>query len=794
MATLSQALEQMVAAGMPAPPQGPYADGRFHRYGPKKRCWYKLHEYRSASGRQFISGAFGYWGRIDSMKIEHDVSGIAPEELEQLRRSQADTEARELGKRVERARFAANRARQQWKAARAAPKDAAVHCPYLEKKGVQPDSGLRFFADGTLAVPMLRYDITEEQDADPDWQGPRRLVGLQKIAPDGTKRFNKGMWKEGAMCRLGRKPKDGELLVLAEGVATALSLRQALEREHPVFVAFDCYNLLPAAKILRALYPGSPMLICADDDFATEGNPGRTLAVRAAQAVRHAHVVAPSFECVAQRGEKDTDFNDLHARAGLEAVKAQLSAALSEVRAAAPASSTAAPSPARGGQGGGEPDWDLHDSLLSRFTLIYPSDTAFDAHIGKPVKVEHMRLMFGKRAVAMWLGSARKRVVATENVVFDPSEASDPATTVNLFRGIRMQPSAEASCDRLIELLAYLCGEDHRVLDWVLKWTALPLQRVGAKMQTAIVMYGEEGTGKNLFWGAVRAIYGDHAGIISQMQLQSQFNTWLSAKLFLIANEVVTRHEMRHHVGYLKTLITEPEIYINRKMIDERREENHANLVFLSNEIQPMQIGPRDRRYMVIKTPSIRDEAFYRAVGAEIRAGGAAALYRYLLDLDLSDFNEHAKPIETEAKRELVELGMPASQLFWQDLHDNVLGLPYGPALATDVYKAYQAWCIRNGEKMPERINRFLPSFMALNGVRRVDARVPDPDKPLEIAVAPEALRKRRVLVMGEPDLDQEQERQRRMRGIAEFRRALKEYLREDLSHFGRSGSREEAA
>jgi putative DNA primase/helicase len=206
-------------------------------------------------------------------------------------------------------------------------------------------------------------------------------------------------------------------------------------------------------------------------------------------------------------------------------------------------------------------------------------------------------------------------------------------------------------------------------------------------MQTAVVMYGDEGTGKNLLWGALRAIYGDHAGLITQMQLQGNFNSWLSAKLFLIANEVVTRHEMRHHVGYLKNLITEPEIYINRKMVDERREDNHANIVFLSNELQPLQIAPRDRRYMVIRTPKVRDLDFYKAVGgrgARRRRGGAVsppARGR------ARGFNEHAKPIETQAKRDLIELGMPASQLYWQDLHDNVLGLPYVPALATDVYR-----------------------------------------------------------------------------------------------------------
>jgi phage/plasmid primase-like uncharacterized protein len=455
MATISQALDQMIAAGMPAPPHGMVvADARFHRYGPKKRCWYKLHEFHASNGRQFISGSFGYWGLIESMKIERDLAGVDPAEIARLNQSQADTEKRELEKRVRRARDAAARALQQWHSARAVLKPEQ-RCPYLDKKGVKAEKGLRYFSDGSLVVPMLRYDVTDEQDKDPAWQGPRRVVGLQKIAPDGSKRFNKGMWKEGAMCRLGKKPKDGELLVIAEGVATALSGREAIEQLHPVFIAFDCYNLVPAAKILRAQYPSSPILFVADDDFATDGNPGATMAAKAAAAVGQARVVKPSFGEL-ERGEKDTDFNDLHARAGLDAVRAQLVAAIALLKMEKP------PAAAAGGKGAQqEPDWDLHDGLLRRFTLVYPSDTAFDFEIGKLVKVEHMRLMFGKKPVQIWLGSARKRVVSPESVVFDPSETCDPETTVNLFRGIRMKPSAETSCDRLIELLAYLCNEDH---------------------------------------------------------------------------------------------------------------------------------------------------------------------------------------------------------------------------------------------------------------------------------------------------------------------------------------------
>jgi putative DNA primase/helicase len=708
------------------------------RYGPKKRCWYKLHEvHEHRTGRQFISGTFGYWGLIESMKIERDLSGIGPGRARaaQPRRSRGPRSGAE--KRAERARFAARAPRSNG-TRRACGAETRAALPLPRQEGRRARQGLRFSRRRHAVVPMLRYDVTDEQDKPIRLAGPRRLVGLQKIAPDGSKRFNKGMWKEGAMCRLGKKPKDGELVLVAEGVATALSRARRSSASTPVFVAFDCYNLKPAAKILRALYPSSPILFFADDDLRHRGQSRRRRwrrRRRLRSARRASFCLRSARSSAGPRTPTSTTARPFRDR-GLR----------TPVRAAAEtprwrpedAGECCGPGGAGGGKGGGEPDWDLHDALLERFTLVYPSDTAFDdrdrqAREGR-AHAPHVR-QEADRSVAR-LGAQARRVA--ESVLFDPSEACDPVhdgESLPRHQDEALGGGLVRQADRAAALsLRRGRRSEHADLDWVLKWAAYPLQHVGAKMQTAVVMYGEEGTGKNLFWGAVRAIYGDHAGVITQMQLQGQFNTWLSAKLFLIANEVVTRHEMRHHVGYLKNLITEPEIYINRKMVDERREENHANMVFLSNELQPLQINPRDRRYMVIRTPGAREEEFYKAVGAEIRAGGAGALYRYLLDLELGDFNEHAKPLETQAKRELIELGMPASQLFWQDLHDNVLGLPYVPALATDLYKAYQVWCVRNGEKMPERINRFLPSFMSLNGVRRVDARVPDPDRPLEVA------------------------------------------------------------
>lgn len=793
MATLDQALQQMLADGMPPFPDGvPRLDtNRVIRYGPKRTAWYRLFEFLARNGKRYISGAYGIWGRLDSTKIRSDFEGMHDDERERLQRSIAELERRDREKRAAKAAFASNRAKQQWDGARAKLPDG-IECAYLKKKGVSAEKGLRFFKDGTLLVPMLRYDVTEDQEKDPAYTGPKRLVGVQKIAPDGTKRFNSGMAKEGALCRFG-KARDGDVLLIAEGLATALTLREATAQARAVFVAFDAYNLLPAARILRAMFPRSPIVFCADDDWKTEGNPGKTRAAAAAAAVGNARTVWPLFMNLMKldgtelRGDKETDFNDLAARAGLMAVAAQLdpvlSAAANMLTPAADGTVPPGGDAAGGGKGASDDvEWKTFWAMIERFTLIYPSDTAYDHELGDIVALSHIKHKFGSRYFAMWLNSKKRRDVNMPDVVFDPAgyfaKTAKP-NQLNLFRGFAVEPSGEQHCEKLLELLYYLCGESHEdsqtpITSWVMAWLAYPLQHPGAKMQTALVLSGKEGTGKNLFFGAVRSIYGPHGGLITQRQLENQFNLWLSAKLFLIANEVVTRQEMRHNVGFLKSLITEDEIWINRKQKDERFEANHCNLVFLSNEQQPMQVGMDDRRYMVIRTPAPRELAFYSAVAAEAAAGGIAALYRHLLDLDLGDFNEHTKPIDTPAKRELIDLGMASPQLIWQDLHDGELGVPYCPARVEDLYRLYQAWCRRNGVKMPAQINRFIPDFMSMNGVKRRVMRVPDIEK-MGDAVTYGSERQRKVLLMGKPK-DGEDESLWVKRSVIEFFESAAKY------------------
>jgi phage/plasmid primase-like uncharacterized protein len=152
--------------------------------------------------------------------------------------------------------------------------------------------------DNKLVVPLYNADS--------------ELCSLLKILPDGTKRFLTGGAVSGCYHIIG---EPGETICVAEGYATAAAIHESTNL--PVYVAMTANNLLPVAKQVRKFYFNATLIICADDDYQTEGNPGLTKAEQAARAVGGL-VAVPDF--CAYRPEGATDFNDLLLSAGAQAV------------------------------------------------------------------------------------------------------------------------------------------------------------------------------------------------------------------------------------------------------------------------------------------------------------------------------------------------------------------------------------------------------------------------------------------------------------------------------------------
>ncbi|WP_241667467.1 toprim domain-containing protein [Pseudodesulfovibrio senegalensis] len=153
---------------------------------------------------------------------------------------------------------------------------------------------------------------------------------LQTVNQDG-KFFVAGSRKTGTFHTIDPDRTMGNPqtpILIAEGYATAASVHMAIGE--PVHAAFDAGNLKHVAEALHGKYPDRSVVILSDNDHQQSGNPGVTKAQAAARAVGGQFVV-PLFSD-AEKAKGLTDFNDLHATRGLEAVRKQLEPVLQKVR------------------------------------------------------------------------------------------------------------------------------------------------------------------------------------------------------------------------------------------------------------------------------------------------------------------------------------------------------------------------------------------------------------------------------------------------------------------------------
>lgn len=256
----------------------PVGDGRIHRFhvpGDRpgsRNGWYVLH----AEARPV--GCFGSW-RTGGCHVWRGSPWTAA--------GQARRQSSQRAADAERARRQLNTARYaQWLWASATPADPSH--PYLLRKQVPP-YGLRQ-RDQYLLVPLI-------------CEG--RLLNLQRIAPDGDKRFLKGGRVQGCYALL-RTLGAGARLYLCEGWATGATLHTATGC--PVACAMNAGNLLAAGRQLWQEYPDCELVVAGDDDRLTPGNPGRSVATDTAEALGCGLVFPP------WSGEEPlglTDFNDL---------------------------------------------------------------------------------------------------------------------------------------------------------------------------------------------------------------------------------------------------------------------------------------------------------------------------------------------------------------------------------------------------------------------------------------------------------------------------------------------------
>jgi phage/plasmid primase-like uncharacterized protein len=277
------------------------------------------------AGGKVTIGTLFYEAKANGWRDDGMHQKPTPEELAERRRIAAERAAKEEAEIARERAATASRAAAILQAATEAKADH----PYLERKRVSPVATLREIDAGATAA-ILGYAPKSSGE---------RLTGRLLVVPVNqgdslsTLELIDGGGRKAALAGRGSKvggywateslPDDdgtGLTLLIGEGVATVLSASAATG--HPAIAALSAGNLPAVAKAMRERYPAAALVILADLVKAT-GQPDFH-ASEAARAVS-GQLAIPDFG--GERPDGATDFNDLAALRGMEAVKTAVATA-----------------------------------------------------------------------------------------------------------------------------------------------------------------------------------------------------------------------------------------------------------------------------------------------------------------------------------------------------------------------------------------------------------------------------------------------------------------------------------
>ena len=286
------------------PPKSFSSDGGIHRFSTSEDPRDKAGWYSISLTRGISIAVWGCWRTGKSYVVRcDDGRQLTKEEKVQCRRQLERIRKKTEEDSENRAKEAEIEASRIW--SMAAP---VVEHPYLSIKKVQ-SYGLRLY-ENNLIVPV-RID--------------GKITSFQTIDPDGKKLFLFGGKLKSGFFYIG--PKElGDIVCVCEGYATAASIHKSTG--YPVIITFTAGNIHAICKKIREKLPAIKIVVCADDDYKTKGNPGLTKAKEAANEVS-GFLAIPNFGD--NRPDGYTDFNDMENHSGSGSVRLVIEAAIQKI-------------------------------------------------------------------------------------------------------------------------------------------------------------------------------------------------------------------------------------------------------------------------------------------------------------------------------------------------------------------------------------------------------------------------------------------------------------------------------
>jgi hypothetical protein len=274
-----------------------------------------------------------------------------------------------------------------------------------------------------------------------------------------------------------------------------------------------------------------------------------------------------------------------------------------------------------------------------------------------------------------------------EQLTFDPSSNCiiTKKHELNLWRGFKTKP-IKGDVSLWLDFVNTFFSLDHDIMHHFEACMALTLQAPWIKQdRLCILMSGMTGIGKSFYFETIAAIINNsvkgtpngmfnHAIVSSARDLDSDFNSILGDKKFVVFNEIGEKGEK--HTNLLKDLVTGHSLSINEKYSKAQSRPNYLQICITTNENFTHLIEAHSRRELIYQIPKSDPLAMqlreYFAKAVELKEWinteeARQALLYYYLNYDLKGYDGTQPAPINQSKLDVAEATKPLIDFYIED-------------------------------------------------------------------------------------------------------------------------------
>jgi putative DNA primase/helicase len=305
----------------------------------------------------------------------------------------------------------------------------------------------------------------------------------------------------------------------------------------------------------------------------------------------------------------------------------------------------------------------------------------------------HEKSLAGMNPAKAWLQWPKK--VHKYGIYFYPGKSSNihhSENQLNKFLGFAIEPKV-GDVTPFIELIDYLSQQNGIIANYLLDWCAHLLQKPWEKPSVAVVFAGMPGGGKGSLVKPLMMILGAHGTQLNGARLLTgRFNTVVNEKLLVFADEVTLVD--RRDTERLNGVISENELTLEPKGREAKTVQSFSRLIFSSNAERVLNVGVRDRRYLLLRTNDdvAQCKTFFTHYHKWLENSGASFVFRYLLDRPLTNFDPRRAPRTSWLRQEiLTNLDVTDNYILEELSRDRPFGIVdfIKPSEVVNRYKSY---------------------------------------------------------------------------------------------------------